>query len=74
MDHLFIFTVCKSKADIAFIMNSSGRKGGASEFQSKLLFLQALVDRFSIAKDKVRVGVIVFSVSSHIIIHLNESY
>ena len=60
MNYIFIFAVCKSKADIAFIVNSSGRKGGASEFQYKLQFLQALVDRFSIAKDKVRVGVIGF--------------
>ena len=45
---------------------------GASNYQKALQFLQKLVDTFSIAKDQVRVGVIVYSTSSSIRFNLDK--
>lgn len=49
-------SVCSAKADVVFVLDSSGSVG-ARDFSKMLSFVNQIVDSFDIASDKVRVGV-----------------
>ncbi|KAH3775135.1 hypothetical protein DPMN_176532, partial [Dreissena polymorpha] len=62
---------CSAKADILFILDSSGSIG-APDYQKMLTFVRGVVSKFDIGADKVRIGTEIFSDRTYIQFNLNQ--
>ena len=61
---------CKAKADIAFILDSSGSL--RNDYDKEKAFLNSLATTFGISNDGARAGVVTFSYNSEHTIKLND--
>ena len=71
--HLSVFlpAACGTKADIVFMLDSSGSVG-SSNFKLLLSFVNSLTKDWDIGQDKIRVGVEKFSSRPYTEFHLNR--
>lgn len=58
----YIFTDCGAKADIVFLLDSSGSVG-STDFGKMLKFVQGVADKFTIGPNDIQVGVDTFQSS-----------
>ena len=77
--NLLIHTIiaeCKRRADICFIVDSSGSiiTDDPHNWDRVKTFLKNVVSRFKIKSDGVRIAVVVFSDRGHVELKLNEEY
>lgn len=77
--NLIIHTIiaeCKRRADICFIVDSSGSiiTDDPHNWDRVKTFLKNVVSRFKIKSDGVRIAVVVFSDRGHVELKLNEEY
>ena len=63
--------VCTAKADIAFILDSSGSIG-QTNYDTMLKFVKNVVGNFDIGPNKIQVGTEIFSDRSYIQFNLNK--
>ena len=63
--------VCAAKADIAFILDSSGSIGQAN-YNKMLTFVKDVVSKFDIGPNKIQVATEIFSDRTYIQFYLNK--
>ncbi|KAK6326962.1 hypothetical protein J4Q44_G00026070 [Coregonus suidteri] len=64
--------ICKDmQGDVLFLIDSSGSINN-EDFQKMKLFMQSIINKSVIGLDKVRVGIIQFSINQQVIFPLNE--
>ncbi len=68
---LLLISVCSTKSDIVFVLDSSGSIG----FDNWLLildFVSSMIDRLNVASDKIHVGLVVFSNNAAVEFYLGD--
>ena len=68
---VYIFTDCGSKADIVFLLDSSGSVG-SRDFGKMLKFVQGVADKFTIGPNDIQVGVDTFQSSVKTQFNMNQ--
>lgn len=68
---IFHFTGCDDRADVVFVIDSSGSVGFDSFGRIKE-YMSHIVDNFNIGSDATQVGVVTFSHNSRADIYLNQ--
>ena len=63
--------VCAAKADILFILDSSGSIGQAN-YDKMMTFVKDVVSKFDVGPNKIRVGAEIFSDRTYIQFNLNK--
>ena len=69
--HISYILECGAKADVVFVLDSSGSVGSAN-WQLMLTFVQNVVNKFTIGRNHVQVGVDIFGTSVSTQIKLNS--
>ena len=71
--------MCQSALDLCFILDSSGSirdnnppNGAYDNYDLLLTFVNRILDAFTIARDKTRVGVVLFSEKVELVITMNQ--
>lgn len=73
---LFFFLVCRAKADIAILMDSSGsiEYYGKGNYQRMRTFVQRLISSFAVGRRLAHISVTLFSTRPQLLFGLNRYY
>lgn len=69
------FSVCRARLDLGFIIDGSGsiEQYGRGNFKRCLGFVKNMVRSFTISQSYVRIGIVLFSTNSRLILRFNQN-